>query len=100
MQHDATRELMLPFAAKMGLTAGPVTGYKAHSNVSLHKILVCTACPTCMTVAIWVATTDSTSTSIRLNSSRQAQAPVCARPANILPVILKSTPSLQLNTMT
>lgn len=37
MQHDATRELMLPFAAKMGLTAGPVTGYKAHSNVSLHK---------------------------------------------------------------
>ena len=37
---------------------------------------------------ICVATTDSTSTSMRLNSSRHAHAPVCARPLNILPVIL------------
>jgi hypothetical protein len=47
-----------------------------------------------MTAAICDATTLSTSTSMRLNSSRQAQAPVCARPLSMRPVMRKSTPSL------
>jgi hypothetical protein len=40
-----------------------------------------------------------TSTSIRLNSSRQAQAPACARPENSWPIMVYVICSLQLNTM-
>lgn len=45
------------------------------------------------------AMTDSTSMSIRLNSSRQLQAPCCDRPEKSLPIILQSICSEQLNTM-
>ena len=41
-----------------------------------------------MMTLICVATTESTSTVMRLNSSKHAHAPVCARPENIFPVIL------------
>lgn len=42
--------------------------------------------------------TDSTSISILLNSSRQAQAPCYAKPLNSRPIILNSIWSEQLNT--
>lgn len=44
------------------------------------------------------AMTDNTSISILLNSSKQHQAPDCANPEKNLPIILKSSPSEQLNT--
>lgn len=50
-----------------------------------------------MVVICW-ATTDKTSTSIRLNSSKQAQAPELARPLRNLPMAMKSSWSEQLNT--
>lgn len=49
-------------------------------------------------VKIYWAITDSTSISILLNSSKHAQAPPCDRPEKNLPIVLKSRPSLQLNT--
>ena len=42
--------------------------------------------------------TDKTSMSILLNSSKQHQAPDCANPEKNRPIILKSSPSEQLNT--
>ena len=45
------------------------------------------------------ATTDRTSKSMRLNSSKQHQEPLWAQPPKNLPSILKSKPSEQLNTM-
>jgi hypothetical protein len=44
--------------------------------------------------------TLSTSTWMRLNSSKRAQAPAWARPLKKRPVILKSRPSEQLKTTT
>ena len=45
-----------------------------------------------------VEMTDSTDTSIRLNSSKQHQLPDCANPEKNFPNVLKSSPSEQLNT--
>ena len=49
---------------------------------------------------ICCATTDNTSMLMRLNSSKQPQAPVCDSPEYIRPIDLKSNPSEQLITMT
>ena len=49
---------------------------------------------------LWIcwAITESTSSSMRLNSSKQAHAPAWAKPLKNLPMALKSRPSEQLNT--
>lgn len=49
-------------------------------------------------VMICCATTDKTSTSIRLNSSKQHQLPDWANPEKNFPNVLKSSPSEQLKT--
>lgn len=50
-------------------------------------------------VSSYYAITDKTSTSIRLNSSKQDHAPCCAKPLNNLDINLYSIYSEQLNTM-
>jgi len=48
---------------------------------------------------IWLATTDKTSTSIRLNSSKHIQHPVLINPINSLSIIFEVFYSEQLNTI-
>ena len=54
--------------------------------------------------AVWIVlicaeTTESTSTGMRLNSSKQPHAPVCTRPEKMVPIALKSRPSPQQKTL-
>ncbi len=55
--------------------------------------------PTWMVWICWL-TADSTSSSRRLNSSKQPQAPHLTRPTKMRPMDLKSNSSSQLNTST
>eukprot|EP00001_Collodictyon_triciliatum_P057368 10219_5 len=88
-----------------GSSARPAPGFMVMNTA--HDLISCrwlpsksnSVLPSCTLriCMICCATTDRTSKSIRLNSSKQAQAPQLATPLKNLP-ICKSKPSEQLNT--
>ena len=78
------------------ITATTKARNKCEFRLSVMGLTFC--CWAFWIVLICCATTDNTSISIRLNSSKHAQAPELARPLRNFPIAMKSSWSEQLKT--